>query len=150
MCHCAYFSHSPPTQESNCIRVMLRVFSWQARAGVIREEIQVIFHIFNIGQTQDLRVPRIFPDNKEPTERRWRMEKMNGAVYFQHPLGGFRRFSVPVPNNPDRIAPRFHQFPFYLRCSLQSTGGKQIRLLSNLFLEVERLGVGVGVGGKQG
>lgn len=70
---------------------------------------------------------------------------------FSASFGGLlRRFSVPVPTNPDRIAPLFHQFPFYLRCSLQSTGGKQIRLLSNLFLEVERLGVGVGIGGKQG
>lgn len=69
-----------------------------------------------------------------------------GCAFSASFRGLLRRFSVPMPNNPDRITPLFHQFPFYLRCSLQSTGGKQIWLLSNLFLEVERLGVGVGVG----
>lgn len=61
----------------------------------------------------------------------------------------WRRSSGPMPNHPDRIASLFHQFSYHLRCSLQSTGGKQIRLLSNLFLEVGRLGVWVGVGGNR-
>lgn len=57
----------------------------------------------------------------------------------------YLKFPYSMPNNPDKITLLFNWFPSLLRCSLQSTSGKQIRLLGNLFLEVGRLGVGDGV-----
>lgn len=57
----------------------------------------------------------------------------------------YLKFPDSMPNNPDKITLLFNWFPSLLRCSLQSTSGKQIRLLGNLFLEVGRLGVGDGV-----
>lgn len=57
----------------------------------------------------------------------------------------YLKFPDSMPNNPDKITLLCNWFPSLLRCSLQSTSGKQIRLLGNLFLEVGRLGVGDGV-----
>ena len=72
---------------------------------------------------------------------RW-MWEISSIVCFYLPFeGSYMKFSVSMPNNPNKIALPFKWFPSLLRCSLQSTSGKQIRLLGNIFLKVERLGV---------
>lgn len=67
---------------------------------------------------------------------------MSSCVFSTSLESSYLKLSDSMPNNPDKITLLFNWFPSLLRCSLQSTSGKQIWLLGNLFLEVGRLGVG--------
>lgn len=149
MCAIAPTSLLTPKKATVYNRVILLSFSWQANESTDNEggkssHIPYILYWTSLIITSD---PEYFCGKKGNGKEVEDGKDERGCAFSESFPGLLRRFSVPMPNNPDRITPLFHQFSFYLRCSLQSTGGKQIRLLSNLFLEVERLRVGAGVGG---